>query len=80
MTDNDIIKALEYCTDKGYCSDCPYCKRHLDCKIEYDALDLINRQKAEIESLQIEVSKLKKEMSYMINPNTIGDRHEMGRW
>ena len=42
--------------------------------------DLINRQKDEIERLKTENGKLKSEMSYMINPNTIGDRHEMGGW
>lgn len=36
--------------------------------------------KAENESLKQEVSKLKHEMSYMINPCTIGDSHEMGSW
>lgn len=52
-----------------------------------DAVDLINRQKAEIERLnhiRAELSKendrLKAEMSYMKSPNTIGDTHEMGAW
>ena len=85
MTDNDIIKALECCRKPvgQACKECPLNSKGVDC-LDFDIdeliLDLINRQKAEIESLQIEVSKLKKEMSYMINPNTIGDRHEMGRW
>ena len=30
--------------------------------------------------LEEEINKLKLEMSYMHNPNTIGDRHEMGCW
>lgn len=36
--------------------------------------------KAENKALKEEVSKLRLEMSYMHNPNTIGDRHEMGCW
>ena len=55
MTDNDIIKALE-CVVSGdvYCIDCKYhtdliprCKR----QAAKDAIDIINRQKAEIERL-----------------------------
>ncbi len=60
MTDNDIIKALECCLKGDYdkiinalCAKCPYCK-NTDCKLilQQDVLDLINRQKAEIERLQ----------------------------
>ena len=42
--------------------------------------NIINRQKTEIERLQAETKKLKRDISYMSNPNTIGDRHEMGCW
>lgn len=56
MTDNDIIKALECCGVKGSCTGCYFnthkaediCARIVIQK----ALDLINRQKAEIERLQ----------------------------
>lgn len=64
MTDNDIIKALELCfTPKGTtftCGECPYHKSGKLCKVERDknALDLINRQKAEIERLNKEVDRL----------------------
>ena len=56
MTDNDIIKALDICGNKGIdieCAECPYC-RHFDCGADSakDALDLINRQKAEIACLK----------------------------
>ena len=34
--------------------------------------------KKEMESLRREVERLRREMSYMSNPNEIGDRHEMG--
>ena len=55
LTDNEIIKALEYCINykDGHCENCPYrenekgvyCVRYL----AQNSLDLINRQKAEIE-------------------------------
>lgn len=49
MTDNDIIKVLEYCTTDGWCSNCPHEKKCIEDEITQLALDLINRQKAEIE-------------------------------
>ena len=56
MTDAEIIKALECCTTKGAkCSDCPAFKKvdRSDCKKYFSgALDLINRQQAEIERLE----------------------------
>ena len=65
MTDNEIIKALEYCEDSAdtdkHCLKCPYCNESycLD-KMMADALDLINRQKAEIEKLTKDSKRLKK--------------------
>ena len=56
LTDNEIIKALEchaHRTERNLnCCDCDYIQ-HQDCsqRMSCDALDLINRQKAEIESL-----------------------------
>ena len=62
MSDEDIIKALTYCRTvvKECDENCPYID-YIDCerKIFADALDLINRQKAEIERL--------KEFEYMYN-------------
>ena len=59
MTDNEIIKALEcckVCSSPEYCRECPYveCTTVKGCVGEMltDALDLINRQKAEIERLK----------------------------
>ena len=60
MTDKEIIKGLECCKDYGddgmSCKDCPYaeCDSKRGCASEMceDALDLINRQKAEIERLK----------------------------
>ena len=56
MTDNEIIKALECCTDESYenCNECPYSTDTLSCerlKLLEDSLDLINSLKAEIERL-----------------------------
>ena len=54
MTDNEIIKSMECCT--GY--DCENCKALKYCDYMHPgalaraSLDLINRQKAEIESLK----------------------------
>lgn len=53
MTDNDIIKALVCCigdTEGRNCFDCPLYEI-VDCQNQmyFDALDLITRQKAEIE-------------------------------
>ena len=54
MTDNEIIKALECCIkdncDCGECPAIPVCQHDFDCP-KTIALELINRQKAEIERL-----------------------------
>ena len=53
MTDNEIIKALERC---GMHRECCYCNSVEECGnkrvLTASTLDLINRQKAEIERLQ----------------------------
>ena len=72
MTDEQIIKALECCaTDKtDDCFQCPYDKMVYNpgydgCadRCRKDALDLINRQKAEIERLNMD----NKEINILIN-------------
>ena len=58
MTDNEIIKALECCSMDNVkdCDCCPYneiqTKTYCANELIKDALDLINRQKAEIERLR----------------------------
>jgi hypothetical protein len=53
MTDNEIIKALECCAIKHLCNECPLNHNRKDCiRIERLVLDLIERQKAEIERLE----------------------------
>ena len=58
MTDKEIINALEYCTTDGYCITCPY-NKCTDKEINELAFDLINRQQAEIEKLEIELDAMR---------------------
>ena len=61
MTDNEIIKALECCSKPRKCGECPYlqeCSNGKTFGLETDALDLINRQKAENERLTEENKKV----------------------
>ena len=53
MTDNEIIKALECCTEGEDCTHCPLIKEIPYCSddIMVGALNLIKRQQAEIERL-----------------------------
>jgi hypothetical protein len=65
MTDNEIIKAVNYCANaKDYedCEKCPIkntCDNHSE-RFVVVVADLINRQKAEIERLTAKVNRLKK--------------------
>jgi hypothetical protein len=55
FTDDDVIKGLECCSntkDLMMCQSCPYEIRGCNIHLLRDALDLINRQKAEIEKLK----------------------------
>lgn len=55
MSDEDIKKALKYCFN-GECEFCPYRGDKFFCfdKVKEEALDLINRQQAEIERYEKE--------------------------
>ena len=58
MRDNEIIKALICCSNQAYfCND-----EHCFAKTLGDAIDLINRQKAEIETLKMLLSTSNVEM------------------
>lgn len=59
-TDEEVIKALECCTTSADCEECPY-YAHPVCNVarSKDALDLINRQRAEIADLTDENKGLK---------------------
>lgn len=67
MTDNEIIKALECCKPKQNrnCGDCPAYDLGNFCAAELreNVLDLINRQKAEIEKLKSAKSEAIKEFA-----------------
>lgn len=56
MTDNEIIKALECCSEhKTFCNECSYKNKtveYCDGDLCKDAVALIKRQKADIERLQ----------------------------
>lgn len=57
MTDNEIIKSLECCLGIGSCSGCPYIEMDECAKQSTkDTIDLVYRQKAEIERLKEECS------------------------
>lgn len=62
MTDEEIVKAYKYCVlEDGHCNDCPY--EDYGCAISaHDILDLINRQKAEIERLTEELKYYRGEL------------------
>lgn len=74
MTDNEIIKALECCLAKENCEaiSCEKCplEKQYECRdiMFHQTLDLINRQKTEIERLAKELMKckLEKEMMYQV--------------
>ena len=72
MTDNEIIKALEVCVGiHNDCDNCPlleYSQATDECMTEAmsNALDLINRQKAEIERLQNALFKQEDTMQMIV--------------
>ena len=75
MTDEKIIKAMKFCSDTNclYCPllDAPLQEKECKSNLILNALDLINRQKAEIESLQNDLRIWKniahRETSYVEN-------------
>ena len=66
MTDNEIIKALEYCNTDARENTCPKCafyKKHRCSTLMLNAVsDLINRQAAEIENLKQIIDEEDKEI------------------
>lgn len=71
MTDDEIIKALEYCsTDvrENTCPKCAFYKKYRCSTLMLNAVsDLINRQKAEIERLKSQNTLLLKKKCKDIN-------------
>ena len=68
MTDAEIIRALECCSDIDCCV-CPYFEK-LSC-VDKDAIDLIKRQKAEIESLESRIFALNDTNKMLIDSQEI---------
>ena len=69
MTDNEIIKALECCGNivDSTCKECAYHETYnASCVVRLmrNALDLINRQKAEILELQKRIINWRADMDY----------------
>ena len=64
MNDSEIIKALECCSSpnvlKG-CEDCPLKNKKEDCRniLDFKILDLIKRQQAEIDRLNIDLKAMR---------------------
>lgn len=56
LTDKEIVKALECCSEEDKCKECPYYNKGnfkcLNYKFFKDLLDLINRLQAENERLK----------------------------
>lgn len=75
MTDNEIIKALEVCVGiHNDCGNCPlleYSQATDECMTEAmsNALDLINRQKAEIEIMTRNNELMSKNIQQLIHEN-----------
>ena len=72
MTDNEIIKALEHCSSGGYCKDCPAPPKKTNHESCWDALmkksvEIINRQKAEIDRLNHVRAELSKGIDIWID-------------
>lgn len=68
MTDNEIIKALEYCSsDISNCRKCPYlavnCCTTVRCR---DVLALVERQQAEIKRLNNNMDVMVKEHNNIV--------------
>ncbi len=65
MTEEEIMKALECCTQNTKCPACPMWNTGQNCmnRLYQYALDLINRKNAEIEEWKKNCDELYKEMS-----------------
>lgn len=72
MTDKEIIKALECCAEDEWCcnNNCPFFEKCSKTLMAKSSLDIINRQQAEIEDLQMDKEQLKRAV---INANMKGE-------
>jgi len=72
-------------TENALCNMCTEYSQDVKCenKNTCKLLNVVRDNKRLIEenrALKREVSELRVQMSYMRDPNAIGDRHEMGCW
>lgn len=69
MTEQEAIKALKTCTTEA-CENCPM-DGYANCitSLEEAAIELIERQRSEIEKLTTEVENLKKQMEWLTGYN-----------
>ncbi len=67
-----VIKGLEICTTRPcYCTDCPYKKECcLDSQnVMEDALDMLKKQRSQIEILEYKLAVAENNLNYYINGN-----------
>lgn len=64
------------CDEYSFTHDCDHKE---NCKL-LAILDENSKLKEENKKLKNIIDELRLEMSYMINPNTLGYKHEMGSW
>ena len=59
MTDNEILRVFEYCQTKTSCINCPWydTKKCENNDLTEKVLGIINRQKAEIKKLKVELKQ-----------------------
>lgn len=72
-------------TKKELCNMCNEYSTDTKCEMESDCklLKIVEENKSlkdECKQLKKQISDFKIQMSYMTDPNAIGDRHEMGCW
>ena len=89
LTDNEIIKALECCIEKGKCNDCPcYLPYGINCAYHKNktALDLINRLQAENSNLTSDLTSLRQKFDNLQAENDdlfyklTGVMHSVDKW
>ena len=68
MTDNEIIKAMVCCSNDD-CENCPNDFGNCYANLNKEALNLINRQKAEIERISLEYAGFQAGVSQYIKRN-----------
>lgn len=70
MTEQEVVKTLKCCLT-GTCKNCSINNETANCitRLEKAALELIERQRSEIEELTTEVESLKKQMEWLTGYN-----------